>query len=220
MKKDMIKASSAFERVVHWSMALFCLLLCITGMGMMYHSLNFIGELMGGMIVLKYVHNFSGLFFGVSLLFAFGLWWKEAGLFSFPEDLQWLKAFGGYLWRVDKMPEVGKYNFGQKIFFLVVAGYGMIMVVSGLIMWFPLSFSPGLVRIMFVLHALGFVLILPFFFIHLYMATIGVPGSAPAMLTGWVTRAWLKKQHPKWLKEMEKDGTLVVYGEEKQHGHH
>ena len=220
MKKDMIKASSAFERVVHWSMALFCLLLCITGMGMMYHSLNFIGEIMGGMIVLKYVHNFSGLFFGVSLLFAFGMWWKEAGLFSFPEDLQWLKAFGGYLWRVDKMPEVGKYNFGQKIFFLVVAGYGMIMVVSGLIMWFPLSFSTGLVRIMFVLHALGFVLILPFFFIHLYMATIGVPGSAPAMLTGWVTRAWLKKQHPKWLKEMEKDGTLVVYGEEKQHEHH
>ncbi|MCK9294157.1 MAG: formate dehydrogenase subunit gamma [Desulfobulbaceae bacterium] len=220
MKKDMIKASSAFERVVHWSMALFCLLLCITGMGMMYHSLNFIGELMGGMIVLKYVHNFSGLFFGVSLLFAFGMWWKEAGLFSFPEDLQWLKAFGGYLWRVDKMPEVGKYNFGQKIFFLVVAGYGMIMVVSGLIMWFPLSFSTGLVRIMFVLHALGFVLILPFFFIHLYMATIGVPGSAPAMLTGWVTRAWLKNQHPKWLKEMEKDGTLVVYDEEKQRGHH
>jgi formate dehydrogenase subunit gamma len=30
-----------------------------------------------------------------------------------------------------------------------------------------------------------------------------------------VTKAWVKKQHPKWLKEMEEDGTLVVYGEEK-----
>jgi formate dehydrogenase subunit gamma len=43
------------------------------------------------------------------------------------------------------------------------------------------------------------------------------------MLTGWVTREWLKKQHPKWLKEMEHEGTLIVYGEEKPsggHGHH
>lgn len=215
MKKDMIKATSAFERVVHWSLALSCLLLCITGMGMMYHSLDFIGDLMGGMMVLKYVHNFSGLFFGVALLFAIGIWWKEAGLFSFPEDMQWLKAAGGYLWHVDDMPEIGKYNPGQKLFFLVVAGYGIVMVVSGLIMWFPLGFSTNLVRIMFVLHALGFVLILPFFFIHLYLVTIGAPGSAPAMFTGWVTRGWLKKQHPKWLKEMEKDGTLVVYGEKK-----
>jgi formate dehydrogenase subunit gamma len=42
------------------------------------------------------------------------------------------------------------------------------------------------------------------------------------MLTGWVTRAWLKKQHPKWLREMEENGTLEVYGEEKTsagHGH-
>jgi formate dehydrogenase subunit gamma len=35
------------------------------------------------------------------------------------------------------------------------------------------------------------------------------------MFSGWVTRGWVKVQHPKWLKEMEKDGTLVVYGEGK-----
>jgi formate dehydrogenase subunit gamma len=31
-----------------------------------------------------------------------------------------------------------------------------------------------------------------------------------------VTRAWLKKQHPKWLHEMEHAGKLEVYGEEKK----
>jgi formate dehydrogenase subunit gamma len=30
------------------------------------------------------------------------------------------------------------------------------------------------------------------------------------MISGWVTRAWLKKQHPKWLKEIEHQGTLIV----------
>jgi formate dehydrogenase subunit gamma len=205
MKQGMIKATSGFERVVHWSLAISCLLLIFTGMAMMYHSLDFIGTMMGGMGTLKTVHNWTGVVFGVALLFAIGIWWKEAGVFS-SGDLQWIKCAGGYLWHVDKdkMPQVGKYNPGQKIFFLVVALYGLVMVASGFIMWFPLGFETGLVRIMFVLHALGFVLIFPFFFIHLYLATIGVPGSAPAMFSGWVTRAWAKTNHPKWLKEMEK----------------
>ncbi len=218
MKKGMIKATGPFERVVHWCVALSCLLLCITGMGMMYHSFNFVGTLMGGMANLKTVHNFGGLFFGVSLVFTIGMWWKEAGVFSFPEDWQWITKAGGYLWHVDDMPEVGKYNPGQKMFFLVVALFGAAMVASGLIIWFPFSYSVSLVRLMYVLHALGFVIIFAFFFVHLYLVTIGAPGSAPAMFTGWVTRAWVKKQHPKWLKEMEKDGTLVVYGDDKATG--
>ena len=91
MKKGMIKATGPFERVVHWCVALSCLLLCITGMGMMYHSLNFVGTLVGGMGNLKMIHNYGGIFFGVSLFFTIVMWWKEAGIFSFPED-----------WRVDQ----------------------------------------------------------------------------------------------------------------------
>jgi formate dehydrogenase subunit gamma len=187
---------------------------------MMFHSLNWIGEIFGGLRSLKYIHNFTGLWFGASLVFAIGMWWKEAGVFTMPEDLDWMMCGGGYLWHVDKVPEVGKYNPGQKAFFLAVAGCGVLMFVTGLIMWFPLSFPSGLVRWMFVLHALGFLTIFAFFFVHLYLGTVGSPGSLPAMTTGWVTRAWLLKQHPKWLKEMEHEGKLVVYGEEKTGGGH
>ena len=214
MKKGLIQATDWYERLVHWMLALSCLALCFTGLGMMFHSLNFIGNIMGGMIVLKYVHNFTGLFFFLALALAIKMWWHEAGVFSMPEDLDWMMVAGGYLWHVNKVPEVGKYNPGQKMFFLAVAGFGAVMVVTGLIMWFPLSFPAGFVRWMFTFHALGFVVIFAFFFVHLYLGTIGSPGSAPAMFTGWVTRAWLKKQHPKWLKEMEEEGTLVVSGEE------
>lgn len=218
MKIGMIKATGPFERVVHWCLALSCLLLCLTGMGMMYHTLNFISVLFGGMANMKVVHNYVGVFFAVSLFFAIVMWWKEAGLFSFPEDAEWIKSAGGYLWHVDNVPEVGKYNPGQKMFFLAVALFGIAMVVSGFIMWFPLGYSTNLVGWMFALHALGYVVIFAFFFVHLYLATIGAPGSAPAMFTGWVSRGWVKKNHPKWLKEMEKDGTLVVYGEGKATG--
>jgi len=220
MKKGMIQATDAFERIVHWSLAISCLLLCFSGLGIMFKSFNWVGDFVGGLRSLKYVHNFTGLWFGASLAFAIGMWWKEAGVFSMPEDLDWMMCGGGYLWHVDKVPEVGKYNPGQKAFFLAVAGCGVLMFVTGLIMWFPLSFPSGLVRWMFVLHAFGFLTIFAFFFVHLYLGTVGSPGSLPAMTTGWVTRAWLLKQHAKWLKEMEHEGKLVVYGEEKAGGGH
>ena len=220
MRKGLIQATDSFERIVHWCLAISCLILCITGLGMMFHSLNFIGTPFGGLKSLKYLHNFTALFFILSLYFTIRMWWKEAGIFVFPEDLDWIKSAGGYLWHVDKVPEVGKYNPGQKMFFLVVAGGGAAMVLSGLIMLFPLNIPAALVRLMYLIHAAGFVAIFAFFFIHLYLGTIGSPGSLPAMLNGWVTRAWLKKQHPKWLKEMEEEGKLVVFGEEKTHAGH
>lgn len=216
MKKGLIQATDWYERVVHWTLALSCLVLCFTGLGMMFKSFVFIANMMGGLVVTKYVHNFTGLLFGLALLLALKMWWHEAGVFSMPEDLEWIKVAGGYLWHVDEVPAVGKYNPGQKMFFLAVAIFGVIMVITWLIMWFPLLFPSWLVRWLFFFHALGFVVIFPFFFVHLYLGTIGSPGSLDAMTTGWVTRAWLKKQHPKWLKEMEEEGTLVVSGEEKK----
>jgi len=218
MKTGLIKATRPFERVVHWCLALSCFLLCLTGMGTMYHSLNFIGAVMGGMANLRMLHHYGGLFFSVSLLVAIAVFWKDAGRFSFKEDWPWIKEAGGFLWQVEHIPEVGKCNPGQKMFFLVIALGGMAMLTSGLIMWFPLSFGVELVRTMYVVHSLGFLIIFAFVFVHLYLVTIGAPGSAPAMLTGWVTRGWLKKQHPKWLRQMEQDGTLEVYGGTKSSG--
>src|SRR4030042_2059913 len=213
MKKGLIKATTGYERFVHWMLAISCLLLCYTGLGMMFHSLNFFGAIMGGLKGLKIVHNITGLIFGVSLILAVQMWWREAGLFVFPEDWNWIKDAGGYLWHVDHVAEVGKYNPGQKMFFLTVAAFGVIMLITGLVMWFPPAFLPmELLRWLYPLHVLGFIVIFAFFFIHLYLGTIGSPGSLPAMLSGWVTRAWLKKQHPKWLAGMGQEGKPIFFG--------
>ncbi len=189
----------------------------------MFQTFNFIGLLFGGLKTMKLVHNFTGLVFAVSLILVIRMWWREAGVFVFPEDLDWCLAAGGYLWHVDKVPETGKYNPGQKAFFLVVAIFGVIMILTGLVMWFPTHLPVGLVRWMYPLHALGFVAIFAFFFIHLYLGTIGNPGSVDAMVTGWMDKKVLTMLHPKWVKEMEHEGKLIAYGEEKKddaHGHH
>ncbi|MCK9273555.1 MAG: formate dehydrogenase subunit gamma [Syntrophales bacterium] len=219
-QKGMIKVSDSFERIVHWCLAISCLVLIITGLGMMFRSFNFIGIPFGGMTNLKLVHNFVGLFFIPALFFAILVWWREAGKFKFPDDLEWIKVAGGYLWHVDEVPKTGKYNPGQKAFFWAVAFFGTIMVITGLIMWFPLDLPREFVRWMYPLHALGFLVIFAFFFVHLYLGTIGVPGSAQAMFTGYVTRSWAEKQCPLWLEEMEKSGKLEIYGQNTIHVQH
>ena len=216
MKKGMIKVTSGYERFVHWVLAISCLLLCYTGLGIMFKELNFFGVIFGGLKGLSTVHDIMAVVFAVSLVLAIVMWWKEAGIFVFPEDLDWIMTAGGYLWHVDKVPETGKYNPGQKMFFLTVALCGLMMVGTGFFMWYPTILPAALMDWVYVLHVLGFVVIFAFFFVHLYLGTIGNPGTVQAMISGWVTRNWLKKQHPKWLKEMEHEGTLIVYGEEKK----
>jgi len=222
MQKGYVQVTDSYERILHWMLAISCLLLCVTGLAMMFQTFNFVSLLFGGLKNLKLVHNFTGLVFAIFLILVIRMWWKEAGVFVFPEDLDWIKAAGGYLWHVDKVPETGKYNPGQKMFFLTVAAFGMVMFVTGLIMWFPINLPTELVRWMYPLHALGFVAIFAFFFIHLYLGTIGNPGSVSGMITGWMDRDVLKMLHPKWYKEMEHEGKLIVSGEEKKtaHGHH
>ena len=42
-----------------------CLLLCLTGLGMMFHTFNFVSYLFGGLHNMKFVHNFTGIVFSL-----------------------------------------------------------------------------------------------------------------------------------------------------------
>jgi len=97
------------------------------------------------------------------------------------------------------------------MFFLTVALFGMLMLGTGFFMWFPGYFPWGIdmFRWLFPLHVFGFVVIFAFFFVHLYLGTIGNPGSVQAMITGWMDESVLRMLHPKWYKEMKHEGTLI-----------
>lgn len=40
MKKGYVQVTDSYERIIHWTMAISCLLLCLTGLGMMFQSFN------------------------------------------------------------------------------------------------------------------------------------------------------------------------------------
>jgi formate dehydrogenase subunit gamma len=201
MSAKYIKASTPVERFIHWVLAISCLLLVISGMGFMFHDLSFISRFFGGHYAMKLVHQYLGIVFGIALLFSLFTWWEAAKFDA--DDIEWIKVGGGYLSKNVKVPEVGRYNCGQKMFFVFIIVFGTLILASGFMMWFPFSFPKELVRWAYVAHVLGLLALAPFIVVHIYLGSIGAPGGIHAMITGYVEREWVKKHHPGWLKEVE-----------------
>ena len=189
------------ERVVHWVLAVSCLLLVVTGLMMAFRSFQPLASIFGGYRAVIAIHGISGLFFTVSLIWAITIWKKDAGSLN-SDDIDWLKAAGGYLWDA-KIPAPYKYNAGQKLFFITVALYGLVMVVTGFILWLGAGhLSPGFLRWMMVFHAFGVMVVGGFAMVHIYLGTIGTTGSVDAMLDGKVTEAWAKTHMTGWYKQI------------------
>lgn len=189
------------ERVIHWFLAISCLLLVITGLAIAFRSFEPVALIFGGYNTMITIHIILGLIFTIALFLAISIWKKDAGSIN-KEDILWMKGAGGYLWDA-KLPEPYKFNAGQKMFFITVALYGLVMVVTGLILWLGMSsLGTGLLRWMMVLHAFGVMVLGGFAMVHIYLGTIGTSGSIDAVLDGKVTEAWAKTHMTKWYKEV------------------
>ncbi len=97
-------------------------------------------------------------------------WVKEMKLQ--PNDRAWL---GPKLWKylsyAEEDPDVGKYNGGQKLFFFTVGLGALGVLLSGVVLWFPLSFSQLLRELSLVLHDVTFILFAVAVIAHIYLGT-------------------------------------------------
>ncbi len=91
---ELIEVTNVFERFVHWALAISCILLFISGFGLMFKSLNWIGTLIGGTGSLVVLHNWSSPVFAASGLLAFIIWFKEGALMT-ADDIKWICKGGG-----------------------------------------------------------------------------------------------------------------------------
>lgn len=199
-KEKMVVVTTPYERVVHWSLAGSCLLLVLTGLLMAFHSFKPLADILGGYLAVLWIHRIAGLVFTIFLFLGVGIWKKDAGSLD-SSDIAWLKGAGGYLWDAD-IPAPYKYNAGQKLFFIVVALYGLVMVGTGILLWT----SKGVIDASFMnwimaLHSFGVLVIGAFAMVHIYLGTIGTSGSLSAMTRGEVTEAWAKTHMTGWYNE-------------------
>jgi formate dehydrogenase subunit gamma len=101
------------------------------------------------------------------------------------------------------VPEVGRYNAGQKIVFRGMTILLLVLATSGIAIWdarFGQHFTIEQKRIAAVVHAAATVVAIGLWIIHGY-AAIWVKGTVRAMTRGSVTGGWAWKHHRKWLRE-------------------
>ncbi len=197
---DLVRKESAFGILNHWALALSCILLTISGFGFLF-KIEGIGNAFGGFPAMKAIHNWAGVVFSVSLFLSMFNWLKESLTFD-ADDIGWIMTAGGYLSHKVKVPPMHKLNTGQKFFYLTLLVSGCAIAVTGFIIWLMPQNKPALVMSHFI-HNVSFIVITTFIPIHVYLSTLGNPGTIRIMITGKIPYWWAKKKHPKWIRELE-----------------
>ena len=122
-----------------------------------------------------------------------------------PADSRWIRNIGGVVSGSEKLepPDTGFFNAGQKVqFWEIVAGCAVYLV-TGIILWFGAhTFGRLIVAVSYVLHDISALIMLGGIFIHIYLSTIGEPGTFQSMTRGAVSEAWAWTFHPAWYKEV------------------
>ncbi len=196
---------TAFERGVHWVVAISFVLLALSGLAMLFgkHVITpALGDSANAAIVwfAKNVHNYTGPVFALFLLVMILMWAKDNLLRS--EDWQWAKRFGGLLGG-EEVPS-GRFNFGEKFWFWMgVTVLGLTVAVSGLILDFPLfGQTRADMQLAHIIHASAALLMLCLALGHIYIGTIGSEGSLDGMKSGYVDEAWAKQHHLLWYRQV------------------
>lgn len=204
MKKD-IQRYNANERSNHWVVAILFFLAGLSGLALFHPAMFWLTNLFGGGPWTRILHPFLGV---AMFLFFLGLVIRFAhhNLVE-KRDVQWLKQWRDVVNnREENLPEVGRYNAGQKLLFWTLLLCMLVLLVTGFVMWrayFSHFFGIDVIRIASLLHAFAAFVLICSILVHIY-AGIWVKGSMGAMLYGWVSRAWARKHHNGWLKDVEK----------------
>ena len=194
---------STAARINHWITAVTLILLAISGLALFHPSLFFLTALFGGGEMTRMIHPWLG----VVLLFSFaGLFFRFWKLNLWERtDSVWLSRLKDVITANDEnLPEVGKYNAGQKMVFWSMSMLILILFGSGIAIWheyFSQYISIAQARIAVLVHALAAVVIICVWIVHVY-AAIWVRGTISAMTRGQVTGGWAWRHHRKWLREL------------------
>ncbi len=193
------------DRMNHWFIALMFVLAGLSGLAFFHPSLYFFTNFFGGGPWTRILHPVLGVLMFVGFLGMFLRLWKDNLVND--ADREWKKHMGDML-RGNKaaMPPVGKYNYGQKLVFWLMAVSMVVLLVTGIIFWRP-WFAPyfpvDVLRIAVLLHSIAAVGVVMATIMHVY-AAIWVKGTVRAMTRGTVTESWAKTNHALWHQEMTK----------------
>ncbi|HZJ26899.1 MAG TPA: cytochrome b/b6 domain-containing protein [Acidimicrobiia bacterium] len=195
----MIPRFDRVERSLHWVNAALFLLLMATGAVLYIGSLS---ALVGRRELLRTLHVYAGIALPIPILVAIvgrhgaRLRADLAALNRFaPGESRWFSA------RTRPKVRLGKFNPGQKLNAVFIAGAGVVMLGTGAIMkWFslfPLDWRTGAT---FVHDWFSFAIWLVVLG-HVAFA-LSDPVALGGMVSGSVSAKWAKRERPRWYRQV------------------
>jgi formate dehydrogenase subunit gamma len=201
-RRDRLVRYTANQRTNHWLISLAFVLAALSGLALFHPALFWLSHLFGGGPWTRILHPIIGLIMTVAFTLLAVAFWKDNRMQ--PRDWRWLRRMRDVVNnREERLPEVGRYNGGQKLLFFVIVVCMLGLLASGLVIWreyLSLYFSLGVIRLASLVHAVSAFVLICAIILHVY-AGIWVKGSMQAMTRGTVTPGWAWKHHRAWFRE-------------------
>ena len=189
------------ERVLHWTTATLFGVLMLTAIPLYLGSVS---SIIGRRALVADIHTWTGVALPVPLVLSLvGPWGarlredvRRISRWS-GEELRWLRSMGRHI-----VVRMGKFNPGQKLNAIFVAGAIVVMLGTGAILrWFgpfPDSWRTGATFVHDVLATAIFVVVAG----HVAFA-LSHPDALKSMFTGRISRRWARRHAPAWLDDID-----------------
>jgi formate dehydrogenase subunit gamma len=195
------------ERLVHWLAAVSYIYLMLTGLAFWSPWLFWIAVLFGGATVSRELHPWAGLIFVAATLVMYEMWGRQ--MRETESDKEFWRAVPHYIRNEDELvPSADRFNAGQKFLFWGFFWCGILLLLSGLILWFT-HLVPWNLRYLryfaVIVHPAAALLTIGLFIIHVYMGTAMERGAFGSVIRGDVSVGWAKRYHRIWYEHLLRD---------------
>jgi formate dehydrogenase subunit gamma len=204
---DRVVRFARVERWLHWTNASVFLVVVATGMTLYVPALS---TLVGRRVLVKDVHVYGGLLLPLPLLLAYAGRWRAEVRRDVRRFARWSSDDRRWLFSLGRRgrERMGKFNAGQKLNAIFVAGCIPVMLATGSIMrWFepfPLDWRTGATFV----HDWLAILLLVVVTGHVLKA-LAEPVAFRAMRRGWVPAGHVERHHPRWWHEINEERDRV-----------
>ena len=204
VREDEVVRYTFPERVGHWINAVAYTYLLGSGLAFFTPFMWWMAVVLGGGGTIRFWHPWVGLVYMITIFWMHSEWRKD--MEPVPQDAEWTKNIKAYVEnRDDVVPPQERFNAGQKQFWWVMLWCSLVLLVTGIVMWFPekIPFSlHWLLTITVFIHSVTALVTIAAFIIHVYMSIWMTPGSMKAMIEGHVSARWARAHHRLWYERI------------------
>jgi formate dehydrogenase subunit gamma len=194
------------ERMIHWTAGVSYVYLLLTGLAFWSPWLFWIAVVLGGGTVSRMLHPWAGLVFTIGVLLMYGQWAGQ--MRGTAGDKAWWAAMRHYISNEDELvPPAGRFNGGQKFLFWGFFWCGILLLLSGIVLWLPQDFPPAIRLVAIFVHPVAALITIGLFMLHVYMGTAYERGAFGSVIRGDVSREFAMRHHRVWYEEVARESS-------------